>query len=122
MGDFFKPLQRKMGVLTLVLACVLTAGWVRSPHIGDKIEFPLGSGEFVVARSTPDGINLSGRRPLFDARLVQVLATGLPCTLLSNWMTIPYWSIVLPLTVLSAYLLLSKPRMTRSVPNQGLQP
>jgi hypothetical protein len=30
MGEFFKPWRRKLGVVTLVLACVFTAGWVRS--------------------------------------------------------------------------------------------
>ena len=28
MGDYFKPWRRKIGVATLVMACVFAAGWV----------------------------------------------------------------------------------------------
>ena len=34
MREFFKPWRRKIGVVTLVMACVLMAGWVRSEMIG----------------------------------------------------------------------------------------
>jgi len=30
MGGFFKPMRRKFGVLTLVMACVFMAGWVKA--------------------------------------------------------------------------------------------
>lgn len=30
MPNYFKPLRRKIGVMTLVVACVFVAGWVRS--------------------------------------------------------------------------------------------
>jgi hypothetical protein len=29
-GDYFRPWRRKIGVMTLVMACVFAAGWVRS--------------------------------------------------------------------------------------------
>jgi hypothetical protein len=39
MGDYFKPLRRKMGVVTLVIACVFAAGWVRGALVMDDIGF-----------------------------------------------------------------------------------
>ena len=30
MGDYFKPMRRKLGVVTLMMACVSVSGWVRS--------------------------------------------------------------------------------------------
>ena len=35
MGDYLSPWQRKVGVLTLALACVFAAGWVRSLVVED---------------------------------------------------------------------------------------
>ena len=40
MGEFFKPMRRKAGVVTLLLASVFVAGWVRSIHQMDVIIVP----------------------------------------------------------------------------------
>ena len=40
MGGYFKPWRRKIGVVTLVMACVLMAGWVRSLTVADHIDIP----------------------------------------------------------------------------------
>jgi hypothetical protein len=37
MGDYFKPWRRKIGAMTLVIACAFTAGWVRSTVINDQL-------------------------------------------------------------------------------------
>ena len=37
MGDYFKPWRRKIGVLTLVMACVFMGAWVRSNSILDEL-------------------------------------------------------------------------------------
>ena len=37
MGDFFHGWRRKVGLLTLVMACVFTAGWIRADGICDEI-------------------------------------------------------------------------------------
>lgn len=37
MREFFKPWRRKLGVLVLVLACVLMAGWARSQRMIDEL-------------------------------------------------------------------------------------
>ena len=35
MREFFKPCRRKFGVVTLLMACVFTAGWVRSTRVNE---------------------------------------------------------------------------------------
>lgn len=37
MGGFFKPLRRKIGVVTLLMACVFTGVWVRSLRTSDQL-------------------------------------------------------------------------------------
>lgn len=37
MGSYFKPWRRKIGVVSLGLACSLMVGWVRSAHFDDGI-------------------------------------------------------------------------------------
>lgn len=36
MREFFRPFRRKLGVIALVVACVLMAGWVRSQSTHDS--------------------------------------------------------------------------------------
>ena len=35
MGDFFKPWRRKIGMLTLVMACVFCVLWIRGVVVAD---------------------------------------------------------------------------------------
>ena len=42
MGEFFRGWKRKTGMLTLVLACVFMAGWVRSSFFIEGLVIPLG--------------------------------------------------------------------------------
>ena len=42
MGDYFKPWRRTLGLLTLLMACVFAALWVRSKRIEDEFSFPVG--------------------------------------------------------------------------------
>jgi hypothetical protein len=39
-GESFKPLRRKVGVLTLLMACAFVAAWVRSFTASDYILIP----------------------------------------------------------------------------------
>jgi hypothetical protein len=39
MGNLFHGFRRKLGVVTLLLACVFTVGWVRSLIVEDKFAF-----------------------------------------------------------------------------------
>lgn len=40
MREFFRGWKRKIGVLTLLLACALTTGWMRSFYVCDDIRIP----------------------------------------------------------------------------------
>lgn len=151
MWSYFKPLRRKVGVVTLVLACVLVAGWMRSLRRLDRIELPSDDRHFrllllydgkielesyfnapaqllpetfkkTLSRITqytwapgefqPSSLRQSRHvRNLFRTSDNQVNrklnnAFRFECTI----KYIPYWSVVLPFTLLSAWLLLSKPK------------
>src|SRR6476619_2545374 len=49
MGTYFKPLRRKLGVLTLVMALLFMAGWIRSYCRQDTIDFCPRQSLFCVA-------------------------------------------------------------------------
>jgi len=142
MGEFFRPWRRKIGVVTLAMACVFAAGWVRSNSVEDledvlrvsiskrqtttfksrngticwadfdKPEAIAGIGSAVISdhfgpsESTPAspewqrswfGISFGQQCDPYDGTRIR-------------FCNIPHWSIVTPLTLISAYLLLSKPR------------
>ena len=42
MRDFFKGWRRKVGCITLVMACLLISGWLRSLQSLEFVEFPSG--------------------------------------------------------------------------------
>lgn len=141
MGTFFKPWRRKVGTLTLLLACVTMAAWGRSRDTADTVRFPKTQLTSTVFSSGPSGLGLSTvRHPLVgqsvelhsapaDPReygpipdnpniikssywLFRFIATkpdasGLP---LFSTLVIPHLSIVIPLTLLSAWLLLTNPK------------
>ena len=160
MGEFFKPWRRKIGVVTLVMACVLAAGWMRSLYCIDAVEFYSGwntaTSVVSVDRSicwarynynghpislpTVESIEIppspstgiySPARPYWGIKINGFRGPGRngyrPPVLevsvddgggvnFTRCAIVPYWSIVIPLTVLSACLLLSKPRKTTSRP------
>ena len=142
MGDFCKPWRRKFGVVTLVLACLFFGGLLRSHNLSDQMRFMLfGYGyhfrsEFgrmeVGLYWSSDGADISKyfnsswswwaqRLPDIDqwkphtvcgfsfnkGEHVLMRATEIGGTL-------PYWSIVIPFTALSAWLLLTNPRPSTS--------
>jgi hypothetical protein len=144
MHTFFHGWRRKIGVVTLVMACVLTVGWVRSVSIRDEINvpigqkmaekllsvkqslcwvhFPMGSRlllwkTVLLRRDEPEENHWQhGRVGMFrwthqwcGFRLGTFELTGRKRPL-ATAVAIPYWSLVLPLTFLSAYLILWKPR------------
>ena len=138
MGDIFKGWRRKIGVLTLVLACAFMIGWVRSVFCEDVltlINFPRQwavdslSGHFGLFtwENPEDRFRFApiihwDRFPMFPAHesvteeLIQSAVNNssgyfgrdvVSHTIIS--IVVPYWSIVLSLTALSAFLLLAKP-------------
>ena len=159
MGEFFKPWRRKIGVLTLLIACLAMGGWMRSLTTVDQ--FAHLSGEF--DRGYVQSVNgflvwwsdaTSGNR-LWSILEIQwnggFRMAGLqnsffdnidaPGEVVTDWFVrwpffrigrerggnhktfvhyVSYSTIAAPLTVLSAYLLLSKPR--KSTPKKIMEP
>ena len=112
MSNFFQGWRRQIAVPMLVMASVGMAGWVWSLEGSPKGTIPTKlSIEFVA-----DGIHVSVSQ--YSDRILGYLKAGNKST--ANYavdvivdLTIPYWSVVVPLTLLSAWLLLSK-EATRS--------
>lgn len=147
MREFFRGRRRKIGVLTLVTACVFAAAWMRSQGHNDELNFWTGPHEIHSLNSSPTGMcwmkwsNLAPSFPMTTGRFGWVAFQSWPRDVcnpfrwstpqwqfasmgfhfaqstidppdrgnLAVWM-IPYWPIVIPLTLLSAWLLLIKPR------------
>ena len=146
MREFFRGWRRKAGCVTLVMATVLWAAWVRSLGGLDVTIFnnattalasmPNTVGLIIVNDGKSVGTSYFYENPLFyegtewswhfcgfgigklkhtvlmahianDGTLVH---HNIPPVIFAGLYTIPYWSVVIPLTLLSAYLLLWKPR------------
>ncbi len=161
MTDVFAGWRRKFGMMTLLMALVGMAGWVRSGLRVDFVWFPTATfgysfeslhGLVRLTRGTPVASGMPVQFGSESLRLPPHLKfddTGNPLPFdpwekldiewQSNWFAfsfgtamikgsiakiemclIPYWSIVVPLTVLSAYLLLTKPR--KATPNKIREP
>jgi len=153
MVAFFRGWRRKFGVLTLLMACVFAAGWVRSPRIEDMVNCYSGTpttgvlysvhGSLFVGWYTNESayhkLSLPGWytvNPQLEGR-VFFLSGDLDwewkwCGFgFGHWspveggpdeflFMIPYWSIVVPLILVSALLLLIKPR--KSTPEKIAKP
>jgi len=153
MSEFFRGWKRKVGVATLIVACVFAALWVRGQTIKDVYQFGSGEGPFfntlVSSRfglmwlryQATDGTTYSWNPGWFEVPIdaTTTLHSG-ECRLIYDiqwrltWWgfdfcnsakgdqihavhrNIPYWSIVIPLTLISAWLLLGKPRQARKPP------
>lgn len=144
MKTYFTPLRRRMGALSLVIACLLTAIWMRSCRNVDLVFIRVSPFEIVA---------FSGGQACYFARwdlyretnvvieegsssAVRLVVSrkegfvqGKRATRWYSWPTsqaiafeedgeryeratmIPFLWIVLPLTLFSAYLLLSNPRL-----------
>ena len=104
MRDFFRGWKRRAGVATLMMACLFAAGWVGSL---DLDEFPVlwshhvDEETYYEARMWKAGIHFA--KFTLTERNESFTLYG------ASSITVWYWAIVLPLTLLSAWLLLSKP-------------
>lgn len=144
MRECFKGWRRKAGVATLGLACVLAVLWVRSLTIADFIAFRVNrqvsydvftnDSRLTLERSI--NADLGGESPLRWFGYVAADASPLEDNYENverewRWLgflftsetrtnpksrswSIPFWSIVIPLTLLSAYLLSKRPPVKRS--------
>lgn len=114
MGDYFKPLRRKIGMMTLLMASLFAMGWVRSFSTMDvytysqKTVFLSSQGRVgahtpvIVKVTNPNGNKISSSE------------------LMRLW-SVPYWSIVIPLTLISAGLLFSKQNRNPACQSKGLK-
>jgi len=140
MGEFFRGWKRKIGLLTLVMALVFMAGWVRSLSILDQFNIPCMSTSYGVFSifdrmaftTLPDipigqGVNypvwFTDPNPPaniedFYSFKWQICGFGVAEPTMSSDLVkieliiVPYWSIVIPMTLFSAFLLLSKTHKT----------
>jgi hypothetical protein len=128
MREFFKGWRRKAGCVALVMACLSATGLVRSCIATDCVElqteqrfFGVCSCRayliFVTCNETRDNqpfVNweIGGIEPIEhdDSSGSMIYTWVTPHRTPNECLLIPYWSLVLPLTLLSAYLILWKPR------------
>jgi hypothetical protein len=120
MGEYFKGWRRRLGVVTLVMACVFAAGWVRCSLISEQLQIRISDSTVCAIASGKQSLswlmynNAGYSHPI---RFYSASPPGKTYSLQTNWpdpnnihiIRLPYWSIVLPLTLLSAWLLLGKP-------------
>lgn len=133
MGGYFRESRRNFGVVTLLLACASMCGLLRSTVIVDVAGFPLGRRRESMFASTNQAICVlhhtrsdEGDNWRYYGQTPSTTIQGLfepiehdwfwcrfggfkkqapaPCTAQVE----PYWSLVLPFTSLSAWLLMSK--------------
>lgn len=138
MAEFFRGWKRKVGVVTLVSALMLVTGWMRSGTTQDHLQIKVTDNltyHFVSSRTSLGWQGIHWAEPehslrhvdmwncATDSRMAQsedylhdvVVQTISRSADVPNEMTIkawsaPYWYIVIPLALISAWLLLSKPR------------
>ena len=121
MNGYFRPLRRKLGILTIAMACVFAAMWVRSCYYDDWCFVRLGDTYYLLQSelgrltckkwpTPPPNGDIFGLRPHFT-----VMATGIARRFLFS---ISYSASAISLTLVSAWLLLSKPRL-KPTPTQS---
>ncbi len=148
MNNFFHEGRRKIGIVTLFLACLFAAAWVRSFSVGDFVasanyQFVSFHGGVFWERTnlpfqlrfqyvTEDDRHVTDvyhdhewddkwrwKRCGFafgETETTVAAANGTFSTVKSTYYFIPYWSVVIPLTLLSASMLLSKRRKPNENP------
>ena len=144
MQEFIRGWKRKVGCVTLVMACLFAALWVRSQFYLHELGYlspSFASRQLVTAdrrgltwckrtglgaTPLPEFMNFYWRSYRYpegyspqETPLVRVICgfrfgyEKSPFGSFAFW-TVPYWPIVLPLTILSGWLLLSQPRKQNS--------
>ena len=134
MREFFRSWKRKVGVVTLVIACVVMMEWMRSYVAMDVLRFGGNKRQQGVVSlngelcwwawnvSEVDWSLQPNERPISDAVAHELTARRETSTYgdgRREWI-IPHRVIVLPLTLFSAYLLLSKPRPAKPSAQQSI--
>jgi hypothetical protein len=122
MREFFRGWRRKLGCVTLGLACVVTVFWLRSLATpNESLFFPDKSadpGSFAGIATRPNTLVILK----YDSPLAKdLILNGQPLmaltAVISSSCEIPFWSLVIPVVIFSAILLLWPSR--RLKPNPG---
>jgi hypothetical protein len=117
MNELFGGRRRKMGCITLVIACVFTGAWLRSRVVCDWVHIVAGQRIYRLDSQSgaicwrklkfftrdPDSIRLGSselRTPGEDGT--------------ESRFAVPYSSLAVPLILLSAYLMLWNPKKTQT--------
>jgi hypothetical protein len=140
MLTFFCGWKRKVGVVTLVMVCVLALGWLRSFDISDQLNSSLMPNEvfqsacggvrwYSDARSIFPNPSLASTWSVSTSEWRPLSEAGEPVCIGFHFdqyedgsisIGIPYWSLVIPMTAVSAYLLLSKPTTPKQPEQQSI--
>jgi hypothetical protein len=139
MREFFRGWRRKVGCVTLMVACILLCGWVRSRTKTDELRIYFSGMHPMVIHSTVESVAVTfpterhlGNKPFglwWSTTEPWPISQRErpPITWQESWewrwlgitqidkpyhkaLAVSYWSLVIPLTLLSAYLILWKPR------------
>jgi len=128
MTDIFYGWRRKAGCITLVMALLFMSVWIRSTFKGDfsRREWGPVSYVFISAEGEMKGLSWNssggfrgndisfGLSPGYLLRSHAATAVDLrTANVPFHEFRLQYWSIVIPLTMLSACLLLAKPRVAK---------
>ncbi|MDB5343017.1 MAG: hypothetical protein JWP89_1394 [Schlesneria sp.] len=138
MHTFFQGWRRKAGGVTLLMACVVTGMWVRARQVDDVFGYSLFGMRYIVATSAdglrlwqwneaeveaahanqhsvminwgeipgPDDFRGLENWPLYAEVIRTVIGTPDQVW----YCEVTYWPLTIPLILLSAYLILWKPR------------
>jgi hypothetical protein len=128
MRGFFKGWRRRVGCITLMMACALGSGWIRSLSSWDLVAFPIGkrthqltSYRGGIAWSSWDSVKPgwafeTDMKPL--DRTFEEHVAGWSSRYFKSWkMTVwsaYYWHFMIPLTLVSFILLLWPSRRSKT--------
>lgn len=108
MHTFFHGWRRKAGVVTLVLALAVLVAWMRSQFVTDTYDlFEYHAGSRLLVLESRSGWLLIIKFRLFPN------AVGPASLVQDGGVGINYFLMITPLTLLSAFLILWKPRKRR---------
>ena len=124
MREIFNGWRRKVGFVLLMMACMLMGAWIRSYSFEDSIRIIRGSKCHLINSDQSElawlSFTDSGSNNFYGWESRKYSTDGL-ANLATQWpydtksWVVRYWQILLPLTLLSACLLLWKPRKRESV-------
>ena len=117
MKEVFRGWKRRVGIALLTVACGLCCVWLRSLDHMDLFFWSFGRSTFEFTThvnglvlnwsESSEELVLDGPISIYWHSYCWVTVAS-PTSYKLRGLTIPYWSIVLPLALLSAWLLLSK--------------